>query len=153
MHRLDFDELARQLANLYDIFETSDPEDAAPTARTLDLYRQNAFYAVSNDEHRPSVADMKLHLFVFPHSERNSAIYRDTSSGDLQKIFLIVEANTCYIASNCNRLYLEARLLLGVDEHDVQKRTLLYLDYQCCEKWYRERYDDSGIGILRDNGR
>ena len=87
------------------------------------------------------------------HSERNSAIYRDTSSGDLQKIFLIVEANTCYIASNCNRLYLEARLLLGVDELDVQKRTLLYLDYQCCKKWYRERYDESGIGILRDNGR
>ena len=128
MHRLDFDELTRQLANLYDFFETSDPEDAALTACSLNMYRQNALYAVSNDAHHLSIADMKLHLFVFPHSERNSAIYRDTSSGDLQKIFLIVEANTCYIASNCNRLYLEARLLLGVDEHDVQKHTLLYLD-------------------------
>lgn len=153
MHRLDFDELTRQLANLYDFFETSDPEDAALTACSLNMYRQNALYAVSNDAHHLSIADMKLHLFVFPHSERNSPIYRDTSSGDLQKIFLIVEANTCYIASNCNRLYLEARLFLGVDEHDVQKRTLLYLDYQCCKKWYRERYDESGIGILRDNVR
>ena len=66
MHRLDFDELARQLANLYDIFETSDPVDAALTACSLNMYRQNALYAVGNDVHHLSIADMKLHLFVPP---------------------------------------------------------------------------------------
>ena len=66
MHRLDFDELTRQLANLYDFFETSDPEDAALTACSLNMYRQNALYAVSNDAHHLSIADMKLHLFVSP---------------------------------------------------------------------------------------
>lgn len=152
MYRLRFSELTRQLADFYDFFETSDPEDAALTARALHMYRQNAVYAVSNDAHHRSIANMRLHLFAFPRSERNSPLYRDTSSGYLQKIFLIVEENTCYTASNCNRLYLESRLLLGVDECDIQYRTLFYLDYQCCKKWYRERYDESGIGILRDSG-
>ena len=153
MHRLRFNELTNQLADLYDFFETSDPKDVALTACTLNTYRYNAFYAVTNDAHHRPIADMKLHIFVFPRSERNAAIYCDASSGNLQKIFLIVEANTCYTASNCNRLYLESRLLLGVNEYDVQKRTLFYHDYQCCKNWYRERYDEGEIGILRDNGR
>ena len=136
MHRLSFEELLHYMRSRYDAIETSDPKDALPSPDILDAYRQNAVHAVTNDAHHLPAKCMKLHIFVFSHTKRNLRLYSDTSSGELPKVYLIAEETTGYTTSNCNRLYMESYLLRGVDDHDVQERTPLYLDYQCCQTWY-----------------
>lgn len=94
------------------------------------LMVESATYSILNTEGKTESDFQFKHFFVEP-SQRNEPYYQEMNR-ELETVYVIIEMQTGYVFSNCQKLLLELLVEQGIDVEDLEAGNTLckcYLHY------------------------
>ncbi len=116
---------------------------------SLKMHQFNAVHLPKNEELQLATDQLKieaLKISITSKTEQYVSQNFTPISSDFKEdnyIYLAYEEQVGYRYSNSNKLYLESKLMQGIDQSDIDKRTATWMDFIFYLKTYDEIY---GIG-------
>lgn len=123
--------IMKLLESRYRFFSSFDKKFSEPWQSMLEY---NVAHSLLNEKLHLHPRDMCFTYLEFPRCSQNVPLY--ASARAKEEVYLVVETKSLYLYSNSNRLYLEARLLAGVNYSDLIEKNLLFRDYLLCLSRY-----------------
>ena len=113
----------------------------------LRMHQYNAFHLPKNEQLQLTVPQLKIKAIkipitgqTFPYTLMN---YVPVSEDEEDFLYLAYEEQVNYHYSNCNRLFLEAQLMEGISQEEIDANTETAMDFFHYLKSYDESYGNS----------
>ncbi|NCE65235.1 hypothetical protein D1159_11770 [Pseudoflavonifractor sp. 524-17] len=101
----------------------------------------NAVHAVTNQKLMLEERELQFICYRVEKAAHNSEYDYILESTYGEYIYVIIEKNTGYILSNCNKLYLELVIARGVTKEDIDNNTMYMQYYLDCLRLRQEEMD------------
>lgn len=129
-------EMAEHLRNKLDCTETV---PFAGDAFLKKMVVENVTYCILNTEGKTE-SDFRFKQFLIEPTERNMPYYQGMER-EWETVYVIVEMETGYLFSNCQKLLLELLIEQGIDSEDLETGNILCKCYLGYIKGYLELWD------------